>query len=497
VKWYRKSADQGDAVAQFLLGAMYENGEGVAEDDAEAVKWYRKSADQGDAVAQFLLGAMYENGEGVAEDEAEAVKWYRKSADQGDADAQNSLGISYALGRGVAQDYVAAYEWWLKAAKQELANAQLSLGYMYRGNDTGTFSDTEFSKDFERFKLDAEEGDLDSQTSIGFMLTQGYGVAVNHQEAQKWFRNAADQGYPFAQFNLGWMYENGEGATRDDAEAVKWYSKAAEQGLPGAKAKLVKVETKVAAAKRKEEEHQSAKSQPKQNQPPTSSGSGSGFFVSKLGHVVTNEHVVRNCGSVTIGDSANKQVRAKVLATDKRNDLALLKLSSTDMASADTKSLIQKLGIQVVPLSSNGLLRSDDVELGERLMVAGYPFGDIFSDTIKVTGGMVSATKGWGDDSRQFQMDAAVQPGNSGGPVYDENGSIVGVVVAQADRRTAEKTLGVLPENVNFGIKASTLRQFLTTNSLPTKWSQRSERMSSRDIAKIAKNQTVMVVCGP
>jgi hypothetical protein len=70
-------------------------------------------------------------------------------------------------------------------------------------------------------------------------------------------------------------------------------------------------------------------------------------------------------------------------------------------------------------------------------------------------------------------------------------------VVAQMDRLKAAKTLGVLPENVNFGIKASTLRQFLTTNSLPTKWSERSERMSSRDIAKIAKNQTVMVVCGP
>ena len=64
-------------------------------------------------------------------------------------------------------------------------------------------------------------------------------------------------------------------------------------------------------------------------------------------------------------------------------------------------------------------------------------------------------------------------------------------------RRTAEKTLGVLPENVNFGIKASTLRQFLTANSLPTKWSERKERMSSKDIAKIAKNQAVMVVCGP
>ena len=259
-------------------------------------------------------------------------------------------------------------------------------------------------------------------------------------------------------------------------------------------------EQRIAVAKRKEEERQAAKAQPQQEAPPTSFGTGStgsGFFVSKLGHVVTNEHVVRNCGSVTVGDNANEQVSATVLETDKRNDLALLKLSSMAMASANTKSLIQKLGLLIVPLSSNGLLRSDDVELGERLMVGGYPYGDIFSNTIKVTGGMVSAIRGMGDDSGQFQMDAAVQPGNSGGPIYDENGNIVGVVVAQLNKMKVAKAIGSLPENQNFGIKASTVRQFLVSSGLPTKWSDRSERMSSRDIAKIAKNQTVMVVCGP
>ena len=167
------------------------------------------------------------------------------------------------------------------------------------------------------------------------------------------------------------------------------------------------------------------------------------------------------------------------------------------MASADTKSLIRKLGITVVPLASHGLLRSEDVELGERVLVAGYPYGDIFSNTIKVTGGMVSANRGLGDDTGQFQMDAAVQPGNSGGPIYDENGNIVGVVVAQLNKMKFAKTVGSMPENVNFGIKASTVRQFLTSSGLPTKWSKRSKRMSTKQLAKIAKNQTVMVVCNP
>jgi S1-C subfamily serine protease len=108
---------------------------------------------------------------------------------------------------------------------------------------------------------------------------------------------------------------------------------------------------------------------------------------------------------------------------------------------------------------------------------------------------MVSAVKGMGDDSAQFQIDAAVQPGNSGGPIYDENGNIVGVVVAQLNKLKVAKVIGSLPENVNFGIKASTVRQFLTSAGLPTKWSNRTEQKTTRELAKIAKNQTVMVQC--
>ena len=182
-------------------------------------------------------------------------------------------------------------------------------------------------------------------------------------------------------------------------------------------------------ARLKEQQKQQTKSNQvakKTPQPtPKTATSGSGFFVSRLGHVITNQHVVGDCKKVTVGDNAQKQVTADVLETDRRNDLALLKISSLKMASVETKSLIQKLGVKIVPLASDGLLRSEDVDLGERVLVAGYPYGEIFSNTIKVTGGMVSANKGLGDDSGQFQMDAAVQPGNSGGPIYDENGNIV------------------------------------------------------------------------
>ena len=88
----RRAADQGDADAQYNLGVMYSNGEGVPQDFTQAMAWYRQAADQGDAGAQYNLGVMYANGEGVPEDDAQAVAWYRQAADQSYAPAQASLG---------------------------------------------------------------------------------------------------------------------------------------------------------------------------------------------------------------------------------------------------------------------------------------------------------------------------------------------------------------------------------------------------------------------
>ena len=111
-------AEQGDAVAQFNLGVMYENGRGVPQDDAYAGGWYRLAADQGYADAQFNLGIMYAFGVGMPQDYAEAVRWYRLAADQGHAPAQGNLGDMYADGQGVPKDYVDAHLWLNLAAAQ-------------------------------------------------------------------------------------------------------------------------------------------------------------------------------------------------------------------------------------------------------------------------------------------------------------------------------------------------------------------------------------------
>ena len=119
VKWYRKAAEQGLAVAQYNLGMCYALGRGVDKDEVEGGKWIRKAVDQGDADGQTILGRMYRDGfEGVKKDEAEAATWFRKAAEQGHAVAQYELGKVYDKGIHGEKNMTEAVIWYLKAAEQ-------------------------------------------------------------------------------------------------------------------------------------------------------------------------------------------------------------------------------------------------------------------------------------------------------------------------------------------------------------------------------------------
>ncbi len=131
VRWYRKAAEQGHAVAQSFLAGCYHGGIGVEQNYTEAVRWYRKAAEQGDADAQCGLGLCYAVGHGVEQNYTEAVRWYRKAAEQGHALAQRFLGICYDKGHGVERDYTEAAKWLKKAAEQGDADAQRYLDECY------------------------------------------------------------------------------------------------------------------------------------------------------------------------------------------------------------------------------------------------------------------------------------------------------------------------------------------------------------------------------
>jgi TPR repeat protein len=109
-------AKQGNASAQFNLGLIYRNGQGVSQDYKTALEWYRLAAEQGFADAQNNLGLMYDNGTGVPQNNKTAVKWYRLAAKQGSASAQYNLGVMYGKGTGVILDNVYAHMWGTIAA---------------------------------------------------------------------------------------------------------------------------------------------------------------------------------------------------------------------------------------------------------------------------------------------------------------------------------------------------------------------------------------------
>jgi TPR repeat protein len=127
---WRSLTKQGNAKAQFNLGIMYSNGQGVPQDYAKALQWFRKAAEQGNAEAQRNLGVMYADGEGVPQDYAKAVKWYRTAAKQGQTGAQFNLGVMYRKGQGVEKDPAEAALWFQRAAEAGLAEAQYTMGRM-------------------------------------------------------------------------------------------------------------------------------------------------------------------------------------------------------------------------------------------------------------------------------------------------------------------------------------------------------------------------------
>jgi len=146
---YLQLAEQKNADAQFQLGLIYANGQGVTKDDKQAADWFGKAAQQGHMEAQTKLGFMYATGKGVVRNYSLAVYWCYKAAEQGDVAAQYNLGLMYAEGQGVAKDNSLAVSWYSKAAAQGDARAQYNLGVMY-ANGVGVAKNNKQAIDFYR-----------------------------------------------------------------------------------------------------------------------------------------------------------------------------------------------------------------------------------------------------------------------------------------------------------------------------------------------------------
>ncbi len=421
-KELRAKAERGDANAQFNLGAAYWFGEGVAENQHEAIQWFRKAAEQGLAKAQNNLGVAYWNGEGIAKDQHEAVQWYQKSAEQYLADAQYNLGIAYWTGEGIAKDRHKAVQWFRKAAEQGQAGAQLNFG---------------------------------------LACSNGKGIVKDQREAVRWFRKSAEQGYASAQYNLGVSYWNGEGVITDEYEAYIWYSIAKANGEELAADSLRKKnwreylsQSEIRAAQKEAARRLKAIDDrvEQATEKPTigeqiaiavapkavniaakvfenawrsvvvvinGDGQGSGVII-RPNVVATNCHVVDEGGEIAVYKSVGRRAdtersfSASIRRADVAKDFCLLDVD----------------GLWGVPAA---VRRYDTLTVGEDVYGLGAPQGYDLS----LSSGLVSQLRTL-DGTRYIQTDAAISPGSSGGGLFDNEGNLVGIMTFKIAEQSTE-----------------------------------------------------------
>jgi len=350
-------------------------------------------------------------------------------AAQGNAEAQFKLGVRYHYGEGVPQNYSEALKWFQKAADQNYALGQSELGYMH---EQGHGTAVNFDEAVKCYRKAAEQGLPMGQNNFGAMYDQGRGLQQNPAEAAKWFRKAAEQGLPVAQRNLGRFYADGRGVHQDYVEAYKWLRLGTQRGDSEARRILASItlrmtSAEIAEAQRRADEFRKSRGEPMR-------ASGSGFFVTEDGFFVTNFHVVRDATRIIIRTDAGN-LPAQLVAADKVNDLALLK---TDGAF---KSL---------PLSP-----SRDTKLGDTVFTIGFPNIHMQGTAPKLTDGKISSLVGLDDDPRFFQVNVAIQPGNSGGALVNERGNVIGIITLRMTESVAYQRTGALPQNVNFAVKSA------------------------------------------
>ena len=237
------------------------------------------------------------------------------------------------------------------------------------------------------------------------------------------------------------------------------------------KKKIEEEKRKIAEAKKKQEEEE--KQRKEANAKLYIIGSGTGFFVSPEGHIVSNDHVVGICRKVA--SKIDGEIKYfNVIKTDEVNDLGIVKGEYKNPTYLSIKT--------------------DGAEYGEDIVAFGYPLADALSTSVKLTRGIVSSLSGPGNNYSEIQIDAAIQPGNSGGPVLNMEGQVVGVASSGLNKLYMLEQSEYIPENVNFAVAAPTLSNFLKANGVKVD-TKKFEVNNTKELARIGRPATLQLFC--
>lgn len=202
--------------------------------------------------------------------------------------------------------------------------------------------------------------------------------------------------------------------------------------------------------------------------------SGTAFSVAPQ-LLITNQHVVADCSTIEVVAPDGRRA-ASLVNSDAELDLALLRVSGLKGATVSLRS-------------------PRTIRLGETVMVFGFPLSGSLSSGGNFTSGIVSALRGLRNAAGQVQISAPVQPGNSGGPLLDASGNVIGVVSSKLDALRSAIASGDIPQNVNFAISLDVLADFLSDNKVLFRKSSRVAALDSARVAELAQEFTYRVEC--
>jgi S1-C subfamily serine protease/uncharacterized protein len=203
---------------------------------------------------------------------------------------------------------------------------------------------------------------------------------------------------------------------------------------------------------------------------------GTAFAINNTGDFLTNYHVVKGCNVVHSRINAGRELDGRIVASDERNDLAVVHIPGAEISPVHFRE-------------GKGIRPADSV------VALGFPYAGLLASTPQVTVGAVSALAGLEDDSRYLQLTAPVQPGNSGGPLFDTSGNVVGVVSGRINDLAVAKATGSLPQNINFAIKSGIVREFLDANRIAYLTAPSSAKLDPADVGEVATKSTVLIGC--
>lgn len=496
-----KAAYAGDANAQSILAiALSEGMFGLKKDTEAALTFYRKAAFQGDRGSLAFIADYYREGLNVGQDDSLAVHYLQRAASLDNVYALRELGRFYALGRGIERDLDKALENLNRAADYGDGLAQYYAAIIYQTMNNHLSAYVLFSLAVKKLEpSEFRDQALKSKRELERILNSKE-ISRSNSIVKQWKEQTPKPqefigGTDFIKRLQAELNKRGFNAGEEDGlagnitkvayrefsktiqldglkfDAPDIYYVAYRLGLYGNEVRVSKSPEIAANDPPPIAEKQNSEATPKIK------SSGSGFVVSVDGYIVTNAHVVKGCTSVSVLNGLKGRSPARVIEISAYNDLAILKIDGAQMTTV--------------------VFRSGNLpKLGESIVVFGFPLNGVLSDQGNLTVGNITALSGLRSDPNVFQISAPVQPGNSGGPVLDSRGRLIGVVVSKLDALVVAGLTDDIPQNVNFAIKSTVLENFLQSRSVQYQvGKQEDPELPITELAESAKRASLFVEC--